>query len=299
MIRKPVPATVVAVAALLLGGATVFGFQPAADPPQPPPPPPALADEIRGAVRLALGGSFLGVGVAEVDTERAKALKLKEERGVEITNIEDDSPASKAGLQKGDVVLEYNGQRVEGTEQFVRLVRETPPGRQVRLLISRGGATQTVTATVGARKGARMPRSFVMPRFEIPDVHVQVPDVPRAMMSWRSAMLGVEAESVDSQLAEYFGVKEGVLVRSVTKGSAAEKAGLKAGDVITKVDTAKVDSPREITTAIRSRQGTTFPVTLMRERKEMTLNVTLEESRSDRGPRPRPRTVRVPPSEKF
>jgi serine protease Do len=112
-------------------------------------------------------------------------------------------------------------------------------------------------------------------------------------------MLGIEAESVDSQLAEYFGVKEGVLVRSVLKASAAEKAGLKAGDVITKVDTAKVSSPREITNAIRSKQGGTFPLTLVRDRKEMTLNVTLDQARSEREIRPRSRTVRVGPSEKL
>jgi serine protease Do len=258
-----------------------------------------MGAEIERAVRISLGGSFLGVGVAEVDAERAKALKLKEERGVEITNIEEGSPAAKAGLQKGDVVLEFNGQRVEGTEQFVRLVRETPAGRQIKLSVSRGGAAQTVTATVEKRKFTGRSGSFVMPRIEIPNVHVQMPDIPRAMMSWRSAMLGIEAESVDSQLAEYFGVKEGVLVRSVIKASAAEKAGLKAGDVITKVDAARVSAPREITNAIRSKQGGTFPLTLVRDRKEMTLNVTLEQPRSEREIRPRPRTVRVGPSQEL
>ncbi len=279
--------------------ATALAWQPAPapHPPAPPRPPAALGDEIARAVRLSLGGSFLGVGVAEVDAERAKALKLKEERGVEITNIEEGSPAAKAGLQKGDVVLEFNGQRVEGTEQFVRLVRETPAGRQIKLSLTRGGVAQTVTATVEQRKVTGRSSGFVMPR--IPDVRIQMPDIPRAMMSWRSSMLGIEAESVDSQLAEYFGVKEGVLVRSVLKASAAEKAGLKAGDVITKVDTARVSSPREITNAIRSKQGGTFPLTLVRDRKEMTLNVTLEEARSEREVRPRPRTVRAGPSQEL
>jgi serine protease Do len=282
----------------VFAAAMAFAWQPAPDPPAPPPPPAALGAEIERAVRVSLGGgSFLGVGVAEVDAERAKALKLKEERGVEITNIEEGSPAAKAGLQKGDVVLEFNGQRVEGTEQFVRLVRETPAGREIKLSVNRGGAAQTVTATVEKRKLAGRSGSFVMPR--IPDFHIQMPDIPRAMMSWRSPMLGIEAESVDSQLAEYFGVKEGVLVRSVVKASAAEKAGLKAGDVITKVDTAKVSSPREITNAIRSKQGGTFPLTLVRDRKETTLNVTLEEARSEREIRPRPRTVRIGPSQEL
>jgi serine protease Do len=290
-------------AALVLTAGAAFGWQPDPAPPAPPAPPPphSLGSEIERAVRISIGGgSFLGVGVAEVDAERAKALKLKEERGVEITSIEDDSPAAKAGLQKSDVVLEYNGQRVEGTEQFVRLVRETPAGRQVKLLISRNGATQTVAATIGQRKSTGRAGTFVVPRVNIPDIRIQMPDIPTAMMSWRSGVLGIEAESVSAQLAEFFGVKEGVLVRSVVKGSAAEKAGLKAGDVITRVDTTKVTAPREITNAIRAKRGGTFPVTLVRERKEMTLNVTVEEERSDRELRtPRPRTVRVGPTEKL
>src|SRR5687768_6464668 len=73
--------------------------------------------------------TYLGVNVAEVDTDRARELKLKEERGVEIKKVEPGSPAEKAGLKEADVVLEYNGQRVEGTESFMRMVRETPSGR--------------------------------------------------------------------------------------------------------------------------------------------------------------------------
>ena len=105
------------------------------------------------SVTTSSSRSFLGVGVAEINADRAKALKLKEERGVEITRVEDDSPAAKAGLKVGDVVLEYNGQRLEGTEQFVRMVRETPEGRQARLVVSRDGSTQTLNATIAARKG--------------------------------------------------------------------------------------------------------------------------------------------------
>src|ERR1700681_1755764 len=83
------------------------------------------------------GATYLGVNLAEIASDRARELKLKEAYGVEITRVEDGSPAEKAGLKSGDVVLEYNGQRVEGMEQFGRLVRETPPAREVKLLISR------------------------------------------------------------------------------------------------------------------------------------------------------------------
>ena len=104
------------------------------------------------AIRIySSGGSYLGIGVAEVDGERAKALNLKEVRGVEVKSVDENSPAAKAGLKEGDVVLEYNGQRIEGTEQFVRLVRETPVDRQVRLSIWRNGTAESLTAGIGRR----------------------------------------------------------------------------------------------------------------------------------------------------
>ena len=244
---------------------------------------PATAQTPRTPIMIGLrGGSYLGVNVKEIDTERARELKLRDEQGVEITSVEPDSPASKAGLAIGDVVQEYNGQRVEGLEQFIRLVRETPGGRQVKMTVSRGGASQTLTATLGTRKtafrGSEDDIRIAIPRFEVP----VLPDVPKAFMSWRSSMLGVEAESLEGQFAEYFGVKDGVLVRSVMKGSAAEKAGLKAGDVITKVDDTRVATPREVTSAVRSAKSKkTFPVTLMREKREQTLSVTMDDDRSD------------------
>lgn len=235
------------------------------------------------------GGSYLGVGVAEIGVERVKALKLKEARGVEITKVDADSPALKAGLKAGDVVLDYSGQRIEGTEQFVRMVRETPEGRQVRLLISRNGNTQTLTATIAARKG---PGTSVRPEIDPESLQVemqklrdqfrfQIPDTPQVFMGMRSGGLGIEAESITAQLAEYFGVKDGVLVRSVAKDSPASKAGMKAGDVITKVDETSVSQPQEITRALRTlRTKKTFPVIVVRNHKDVTLSVTLEEHRT-------------------
>src|SRR5258708_6445575 len=180
--------------------------------------------------------SYMGVNLADIDSDRARALKLRDVHGVEITRIEDNSPAAKAGLKTGDVVLEYNGQRVEGMEQFGRFVRETPAGREVRLSISRDGNPQTVPVTLAARKNA-MPQVFsgTWPgtmhefQFNMPEINI---DLPNVYTLSRTSMLGVEAESLNPQLAEFFGVKEGVLVRSVVKDSSAEKAGIKAGDVI-------------------------------------------------------------------
>lgn len=239
----------------------------------------ASTPRARGVVARTGAASFLGVGVAEIDSERAKALNLKEERGVEIKSVEPESPAAKAGLKEGDVILEYNGQAVEGNEQFVRLIRETPVGRQARLSIWRNGGQQALTATIGARDPGffRFGEGVEIAVPRIPEI--RLPDMPRAYTSWRSPTLGIESESLGSQLAEYFGVKDGVLVRSVTKDSAAEKAGLKAGDVITRIDDQRVAGPREVSSALRGMQAKkSFQLTIVRDRKEMTLTVTLDDA---------------------
>ncbi len=226
------------------------------------------------------GGSFLGVAGKDVTPESAKALKLKEEYGVELTTVEAESAAEKAGLKVGDVILEYNGQRIEGFQQLQRMVSETPVGRTVKLLVLRDGKTQSMTAVLGQRKAKVLTLPGEGRTITIPpsgSLSSWMPDIPSAMMSWRSPVLGVIAESLEPQLAAYFGVKEGVLIRSVNSGSAAEKAGLKAGDVILKVDETKVSSPREITSAIRDAKKKSVAVAIMRDRKESTITVSLPE----------------------
>ncbi len=227
------------------------------------------------------GSSYLGIGAVEVTPERAKTLNLKEERGVEVAHLEEDSPAAKAGIKQGDVLLEFNGDKVEGVDQLIRMVRETPPGRQVTLAVWRNGATENVTVTVGARKNMVI---------ETPSGPVTVPtpamppippvEIPRFEMSWQTPLIGIEGESLapQGQLADFFGVKDGVLVKSVIKNSPAEKAGLKAGDVITRVDDSKVTTPHEITSVLRSnRTKNTFTVTVVRNKKEMPVTVTLPD----------------------
>jgi len=224
-------------------------------------------------------GSFLGVGIQEIDSNRAKELKLPEEAGVEVTRIAPDSPAEKAGIKTGDVITQYNGQRVEGMDQFSRMVRETPAGREVKLGIVRNGAPQTVTARIASRptiSGQLIPAPVQEP-FEF-----RLPDMPQSRMTWRSAMLGIEAETLDGQLADFFGVKEGVLVRTVNKASAAERAGLKAGDVIVKVDDAKITTPAELSARMRAARGRAVSVVVVRERKEVTMTITAALVRPER-----------------
>lgn len=247
------------------------------------------------AAFLMAGGSrsFLGVGVVEVTPDRAKALRLSDEHGVEITKVDEESPAAKAGLKAQDVVLEYNGQRIEGVEQFIRFVRETPSGRAVKLQVNRGGQAMTVSPVLESRKMRMIDigdTHIAVP--EIPEIpEIRIPDIPRPPMAWRTATLGIEAESLPEQLAEYFGVREGVLVRSVSKGSPAEKAGLKAGDVIVRVGDKAVASPTEVSRAVRAADGASVALTLVRDRKQMSLSVTpAQESGTGR---PRGRAVRL------
>jgi serine protease Do len=108
-------------------------------------------------------------------------------------------------------------------------------------------------------------------------------EIPRFQMTLQNPMLGIVGEPLgrEDQLAEFFGVPDGVLVRSVKKGSAAEKAGIKAGDVITKVDDSKVASSMEITRVLRGlKSKKTFGITVVRNKKETALTVTMESTGS-------------------
>ena len=264
----------------LLGSLTVMGQPPA--PAAPPAPPTAVRARASNAVYTAASSptnsSYVGLYVAEIDAARAKALKLREEHGVEVTKVEEEGPAAKAGIKLGDVVLDYNGQRVEGIEQFKRFVRETPANRDAKMLVSRDGNSQTVVVRVGARKMPGIePMIAMAPRMvEIPEIRMM--ERP-GMLLWSRAAIGIEADSIDGQLAQFFGAKEGVLVRSVMKGSAAEKAGLRAGDVVVKVDDTRVSTAAELTRAVRSARTASkksIPVIVMRDRKEATVVVPIE-----------------------
>jgi serine protease Do len=225
----------------------------------------------------AAGTSYLGIGVVEVTPDMARTLNLKEVRGALVSLLE-NGPAAKAGVREGDVVLEYNGSPVDGAEQFARMVHETPAGRTVKLMVWRNGAPQTLMVTVGERQGTVL---------NTPGGTIRIPEMPpiempHLEMSWQNSMLGIEGESLGAarQLAEFFGVRDGVLVRQVLRNTPAEKAGLKAGDVITKVDAANVGSTREITAQLRlaARTNRTVTLTVVRDKHEMTLTVTLDQA---------------------
>src|SRR5690606_24974313 len=156
---------------------------------------------------------------------KSKALNLQAQSGIEITMVEENSPAMKAGLKLGDVILSYNGAPVKGLDSFSRFVYNTPVNREIRLGVQRDGPPQEIALVTEARVlivNKVFPQIRTAPN---PGQARQVThDIPRATMSWRSGMLGIEAESLMGGLAEYFGVKEGVLVRAVGEDTVAQKA---------------------------------------------------------------------------
>src|SRR5438270_6055716 len=251
---------------------------------QPASTPEALPDAADGSFSPA-GRAYLEVDIRNVTTDGLAALKLKEERGVEITMVDADAPAGKAGLREHDVILDFNGTAVESEEQIRRLIREVPPGRTVIIGISRDGVPMNINVQL-ADHGAVVAQTF--PRIVVPnprprDFPPNSMDLPFQIQTY-SSVLGVQTESLTRQLGEYFGVKygEGVLVRSVEKNSAAEKAGLKAGDVIVKADNEKLTDRSDLSHILRNhRTGGKMTVVVMRDKHEQTLTVTLP----DRGSR--------------
>jgi serine protease Do len=237
------------------------------------------------ALKIAMqyrgSGSHLGVRLTDVDSDRAKVLRLGEARGAEVVSVEENGPAEQAGIRAGDVLLSYNGENIVGAQQLGRLVAETPQGRKVTMTYSRDGKVESATVTTGAPRAT----SFSFPGgpgFDAPDLpNLAILDIPNPMLIWKNSVLGIEGESIDSQLARYFGVKRGVLIRSVEKESPAAKAGLKAGDVVTAIGDHEVSSPRDVSSFMRSaRYGhKTITVALTRDRKPITVSIPLPENR--------------------
>src|SRR5438270_8632291 len=233
----------------------------------------------------ASGGSYLGVDTRDVTTERMGALHLKEESGVEITMVDQDAPAGKAGLKEHDVILTLNDQKIEGVEQLRRIVHEIPAGRSVTIGISRDGQPMTLKAQL-ADRNMDQSFNFKMPPINVPAIHIppmNMPeiDVPSVVVIHSPRSSGMMVENLTRQLGDFFGVKSGngVLIRSVERGSRAEQAGFRAGDVIVKVNGAAVSDCSDFTRLLRERKQDKASVTVMRDRKEQNFTLTLPEPR--------------------
>ena len=257
-------------------------------------------------------GSQLGVRVEDLTAEEIKKLDGVS-GGVRIDDVDQESPAAKAGLRAGDVVVEFDGERIRSARQFSRMVEETVGGRTVTLGVVRDGKRQTLDVTPESRAfawgfdGDRIGRDIARglrdlePRFReieprLRDLEPRFRELEPRMREFRfddapglnfdfdtlipgsvRGRLGVQLESLSPQLAEYFGVKDGgVLVSGVTRESAAEKAGLKAGDVIVSLDGDRVRDYDDLLNELRDKSGD-VTIGIVRDKKEMTLKATIEE----------------------
>jgi len=245
-------------------------------------------------VRILMDGDgtgWLGVETHEVTADKAKELKLPAERGVVLGKIVPDSPAAKGGLKEKDVVTEVNGQRVEGAAQFRRMIHEIPAGRSVQLTVWRDGRSQTLSVTLGKSEQGRRAMRRMAPTpgtftFRMPDMP-EIPDIPA--MEWNGGALlggrprlGIDAEDLNGQLGAFFGAPdgEGILVREVNSGSPAEKAGVKAGDVITSLNGERIRSVGELREKLsgkRDEKDRTVKLGVLRNKSAITLTVELPE----------------------
>ena len=236
-------------------------------------PSPVLAQKIVRA--QGFGGAHIGVTLRDLDDEDQKRSKVT--NGVIVESVETDSPAAKAGLKSGDVIVEFDGERIRSSRQLSRLVQETVPGRSVSLAAMREG--QRVTLTVQPRDGSdNVFRYFDLPMAKIAPTPVPVkPRTTPFSLFVTPGRLGVGVSELSSQLAEYFGTKDGVLVTSVTDDSVAAKAGIKAGDVITSIDGASVNHAEDLRRRTQGLDaGADFTVGVVRDKKAMTLKGKLE-----------------------
>jgi serine protease Do len=245
-------------------------------------------------VRLGGEGNFLGVGLDEVEGDA---------RGAKVRTVEPESPAEKAGLQDGDVILRFDGADVRSARQLVRLVGETPAGRVVPIEVKRAGATRTLTATLGERDHRFHvgPRHRFFPGPEDFDVTIDVPDAPLLphgaepyVFRWHGdegrdfAMvleagrprLGIRYIEIGGQLADYFGLAAdtGVLVAAVEEDSPAAKAGIRAGDVVLELDGRPIRDGGSLRKEVRRAEGA-VAVKVQRDGKPLDVEVVLPEAK--------------------
>jgi C-terminal processing protease CtpA/Prc len=250
---------------------------------------------------LFVDGSYLGVATEEITKENMSRYGLREVRGVGVTQVIKDSPAEKAGIKKDDVILRFDGESVTSVRKLTRLVSEVAADQTVKLTLSRGGAEQELSATLSRRDSktllGSMVRDDVFRGIEENWPQVHMGDGPLVFSTGANRRIGVSTQTLTKQLADYFGVKDGgLLITSVTEGSPAAKAGLKAGDVITAADGETVDDSSDLSRAINKKDDGAVTLTVVHDHNARTVTVT-PEKRQERLSRPGTigtRTVTIP-----
>ena len=227
-----------------------------------------LAATVCAAVpALAQDVGWIGISIEE-----------RREGGAVVRTVEPNSPAARTGLKEGDVILQYNKEDVIGVQQLTRLVRETPVGRTVDVKIRRDNRDQTLQVTT---EGTHQPERLGRFELDVPGIHILTDriarDLPRVQVNTTYLQSGVRVEQLTDQLRDFFGVysNSGVLVSSVEQGSAAELAGLKAGDVLTSIDGKNIRTPSDFSRELRAASSKTA-LKIFRDKQER--DITLERA---------------------
>ena len=213
-------------------------------------------------------GGWLGVSIQDLTTALKEAMDYERDVGVLVNDVEEDSPAEEAGIQEGDVIIEYDGKAISNTGSLIRKVRATDPGDEVRIVVIRKGRETAVSATIDEK-----PRGY---RYWFGHTGKGEPHIVK--VEEKTGWLGVHLQDLTEQLGEYFGVPdgEGALVTEVIENSPAEKAGLHAGDVIVSFDGDDIDDVDELIETVRNTEvGEDVEIELMRDRKKRTIRAEI------------------------
>ncbi len=265
---------------LFLSGVTVFAQQTPASATSPKAPEPFLwsFDD----------GSYLGIYPEDITHENMSQFKLNEPRGVAVEKVVENSPAAKAGLQNGDVILRFNGEEVTSVRKLNRLISEVAPDHKVKLTISRGGDEKDVTVTLGKRTELngkmfepllRSSQNIKIEGLDKLKGMDKLGNLAQVYSFGSSRRIGVSTMQMNKQLADYFGVADGkgVLITEVRENSPAAKAGLKAGDVIIAVDGENIERTGDLSRAFMKKKEGDVTLTIIRNRSQQQIRVTPEE----------------------
>jgi serine protease Do len=230
-------------------------------------------------------GAYLGIGMTDVTEDNRTDYKLNNVWGVIVQTVEEGSPAETGGLKERDVILEFDGIKVRSAIQFQRLVRETPVGRKVELLVSRSGKQVPLTARLDARNESGQAEAqgeffpYPLDDSRTREFLFRFPNSPgdtRIVPGQRPARLGVTLQPLTDQLAEYLGVpgRKGVLVSSVAEDSPAS-GKLEAGDVIIQAKSRDIESPQELADILEKETGGSIALKVIRDKKEVRVTINL------------------------
>lgn len=238
---------------------------------------PARAQEPRVVVR-SLGSASIGVGIRDVTSDDATKARLGQPTGVYVESVREGSPAAKAGIQAGDIVVDFDGERVRSASHFTRLVQESVPDREVTVVVVRGTSKQNLKIAPSGglfnfrSSNGRIQRDL---QLNLPRRNFNLDNDALRVFPVNGATLGVTVSPLSEQLASYFGVKQGVLVSAVTANSPAAGAGVRAGDVITAINGQNVSSSGDVSRALRDRTGESAEISVTRDKKSLSLKATI------------------------